>query len=54
MAADFEGAKGYGQFIEMLTSERLDAVYICVHPMAHGEIEKELIDRKIPFLVEKE
>lgn len=53
MAADFEGAKGYGQFTEMLASERLDAVYICVPPMAHGEIEKELIDRKIPFLVEK-
>lgn len=53
MAADFEGAKGYSDLIEMLDATKLDAVYICVPPMAHGEIEKELIARNIPFLVEK-
>lgn len=52
MAQDYE-AKGYGHLKDMLDSERLDAVYICVPPMSHGEIELELIRRGIPFLVEK-
>ncbi|MFC0561216.1 Gfo/Idh/MocA family protein [Halalkalibacter alkalisediminis] len=53
MAASYEGAKGYGQIKEMLDTEQLDAVYVCVPPMSHGDIETELIDRNIPFLVEK-
>jgi myo-inositol 2-dehydrogenase / D-chiro-inositol 1-dehydrogenase len=53
MAVDFEGAAAYGEVKEMLDKERLDAIYICVPPMAHGEIELDLIDRRIPFLVEK-
>ncbi|WP_147802570.1 Gfo/Idh/MocA family protein [Alkalicoccus halolimnae] len=53
MAVDFEGAAAYSEVKEMLDKERLDAVYICVPPMAHGEIELDLIDRRIPFLVEK-
>jgi len=52
-AAQFDYAKGYGNIIEMLDGEKLDAVYICVPPFAHGETEVQLIDRKIPFLVEK-
>jgi len=47
------GAAGYGDLTEMLETERLDAAYICVPPMAHGAIERELIGRRIPFLVEK-
>ncbi|WP_458632189.1 Gfo/Idh/MocA family protein [Paenibacillus sp. CMAA1364] len=47
------GAIGYGDLTMMLESEQLDAVYICVPPMAHGVIEEELIKRGIPFLVEK-
>ncbi len=47
------GATGYGRVVDMLEAEKLDGVYICVPPMAHGEIEKLLIDRGIPFLVEK-
>ncbi|MEC0092405.1 Gfo/Idh/MocA family protein [Paenibacillus macquariensis] len=47
------GATGYGHVKDMLEAEKLDAVYICVPPMAHGEIEELLIERGIPFLVEK-
>jgi len=53
MASNFKDVKGYNQLDEMLDIERLDAVYICVPPMAHGKIELELIKRGIPFLVEK-
>jgi myo-inositol 2-dehydrogenase/D-chiro-inositol 1-dehydrogenase len=52
-AADWNGAKGYAALSQMLDAERLDAVYICVPPMAHGEIENTLIERGIPFFVEK-
>lgn len=52
MAKDY-GAKSYGQLTEMLDKEKLDAVYICVPPFAHGEIEQQLIERGIPFMVEK-
>lgn len=52
MAADY-AAKGYDQLTDMLDAEQLDAVYICVPPMSHGEIELALIERNIPFLVEK-
>jgi len=47
------GATGYGNVTEMLEAEKLDAVYICVPPMFHGEMEEQLIERGIPFLVEK-
>lgn len=53
LARSFKGAKGYDQLKEMLSSEQLDAVYVCVPPMAHGAIEQELINHKIPFFVEK-
>lgn len=52
-AAEWNGAKGYDSAATMLDAEALDAVYICVPPMAHGEIEEALIARNIPFLVEK-
>jgi len=32
---------------EMLDKQKLDAVYICVPPYAHGEIEHALIERNI-------
>lgn len=46
-------APGYESVSELADHQALDAVYICVPPMAHGEIERELIERGIPFLVEK-
>ncbi|MFJ7936117.1 Gfo/Idh/MocA family oxidoreductase [Sporosarcina sp. NPDC096371] len=53
MASKFTYAKGYANLIEVLETNRLDAINICVPPMAHGEIELELIRRGIPFFVEK-
>ncbi|GIO68633.1 Gfo/Idh/MocA family protein [Paenibacillus cookii] len=52
-AAQPYGAAGYGDLTEMLETERLDAAYVCVPPMSHGAIERELILRRIPFLAEK-
>jgi myo-inositol 2-dehydrogenase/D-chiro-inositol 1-dehydrogenase len=52
-AADWNGAIGYDSLPHMLDEQRLDAVYICVPPMAHGNIENSLIERGIPFFVEK-
>ena len=53
MAAKFPHAIGYADLDTMLDASHLDAVYICVPPMAHGEIELALIKRRIPFFIEK-
>ncbi|XEC93642.1 Gfo/Idh/MocA family protein [Paenibacillus tarimensis] len=53
LAMDFDNARGYGSIQDMLDGRKLDAVYICVPPFAHGEIERALTEREIPFLVEK-
>ncbi|WP_093212742.1 Gfo/Idh/MocA family protein [Sediminibacillus albus] len=53
MAAGCKGAAAFGNVKKMLEAVKLDAVYICVPPMAHGDIEKELIQWDIPFFVEK-
>lgn len=53
MASRFDQAKGYGDIKQMLDGGKLDAVYICVPPFAHGQIELALAERGIPFLVEK-
>ncbi|OMF22366.1 oxidoreductase [Paenibacillus sp. FSL H8-0548] len=52
-AQKFDGARGYDSVQNMLDDRKLDAVYICVPPFAHGEIESALLERNIPFLVEK-
>ncbi|MGO4369806.1 Gfo/Idh/MocA family protein [Paenibacillus sp. 2TAB19] len=52
-AAKYEDARGYSSIHTMLDDRKLDAVYICVPPFAHGEIERALVERGIPFLVEK-
>lgn len=46
-------AKAYTDFREMLAQEKPDAVFVCVPPYCHGEIEDELIARNIDFFVEK-
>lgn len=51
--ADVYGAKGYGDYKEMLAGESLDACYVCVIPVAHAEIELDLAKAKIPFYGEK-
>jgi len=38
---------------EMLDAAKPDAVWVCLPPFAHGEAEKALLERRIPFLVEK-
>lgn len=53
LADRYPGASGFGNLTDMLDAQKLDAVYICVPPMAHGEIEGQLIERGIPFFVEK-
>ncbi|MFD0712028.1 Gfo/Idh/MocA family protein [Paenibacillus sp. GCM10027626] len=53
MAQDYSDARGYDSVEQMLDDRKLDAVYICVPPFAHGEIELALAKREIPFLVEK-
>jgi myo-inositol 2-dehydrogenase / D-chiro-inositol 1-dehydrogenase len=52
-ARNWSNAKGYTNVEEMLDKQKLDAVYICVPPMAHGAIEFALIERNMPFFVEK-
>ncbi|KKI89334.1 oxidoreductase [Bacillus sp. SA1-12] len=52
-ALEWKNAKAYKDVNEMLDDQKLDAVYICVPPMAHGEAEIAVIERGIPFLVEK-
>ncbi|NKK90929.1 glycosyltransferase [Rhizobium leguminosarum bv. viciae] len=47
------GARSFGHHREMLATQQLDAVYICIPPFAHGEPERDLIQRHIPFFVEK-
>lgn len=52
-ASRFNDVKGYQDINDMLDGSKLDAVYICTPPFAHGHFEEALIERGIPFLVEK-
>jgi len=47
------GAKAYDNIDNMLDAGGLDGVYVCVPPLAHGDAEFKLIERSLPFLVEK-
>jgi predicted dehydrogenase len=47
------GAAAYPNHMELLEAERLDAVYICVPPFAHGAPELAVIDAGLPLFVEK-
>lgn len=47
------GARAFDSHRAMLDAEKLDAVYVCIPPFAHGEAERDLIARGIPFFVEK-
>ena len=51
-AAEY-GGEAYAGLGEMLDKSKPDAVWICVPPFAHGKAEKALIERRIPFCVEK-
>jgi predicted dehydrogenase len=52
-AAQYAGAGAFTDVRKMLDDADLDAVYVCVPPHAHGDTEKALIERGVPFLVEK-
>jgi myo-inositol 2-dehydrogenase/D-chiro-inositol 1-dehydrogenase len=51
--ADEIRAAAYPNHLELLDAERLDALYICVPPFAHGPPELAAIDAGLPFFVEK-
>ncbi|CAG7616692.1 Gfo/Idh/MocA family protein [Paenibacillus allorhizosphaerae] len=52
-ARQWPHAKAFTRIADMLDDQKLDGVYICIPPMAHGEAEESLTERGIPFLVEK-
>lgn len=47
------GATLYGSHAALLRDERLDAVYVCVPPFAHGPIELAVLDAGLSLFVEK-
>lgn len=51
--AGLDESHAYADFKEMLEKEDLNCVFICVPPYAHGEIEEEIIKRRLDFFVEK-
>ncbi|RKN74132.1 Gfo/Idh/MocA family protein [Paenibacillus ginsengarvi] len=53
LAQNWPGAKAYDNVEHMLDDGKLDAVYICVTPAAHGDIEMSVARRGIPFFTEK-
>ena len=52
VAADL-GARAYENGLDLLATEELDAVWLCVPPFAHGALERAAIARDLPFFVEK-
>jgi myo-inositol 2-dehydrogenase / D-chiro-inositol 1-dehydrogenase len=52
-AAKEFGAKPFPNHKAMLKACKLDAVYISIPPVAHGEPEFDVLDRGLPFFVEK-
>lgn len=52
-AASTYGGKAYDNYVQMFDSEKLDAVYICMPPFAHGDQELEAVKRGLPIFVEK-
>src|ERR1035438_6898576 len=52
-AADEHGGTPYTDYKQMLDGAELDAVYLCLPPFAHGEFEDAVIERGLPFFIEK-
>ncbi|MCI8387766.1 MAG: Gfo/Idh/MocA family oxidoreductase [Clostridiales bacterium] len=52
-ANTYGSGKCYTDYVKMLDETQPEVVFIAVPPHVHGEIEPELIKRKIHFLVEK-
>jgi predicted dehydrogenase len=51
--ADEHDARTYPTQADLLDSETVDAIWLCVPPFAHGEPEQLAIDAGVPFFVEK-
>lgn len=47
------GGRAYTHYEALLANEPIDAAWIAVPPDRHGALEHALIERNIPFLVEK-
>lgn len=47
------GGQAYTGVSEMLDGAKPDAAWVCLPPFAHGPAELALLERRIPFLVEK-
>lgn len=47
------GARAHTDHAALLADDSLDAVYICIPPFAHGAAERAVIERELPFFVEK-
>ena len=52
-AAARTGARPYADHRAMLEAEQIDACYVCLPPFAHGAPERDLVERGVPFFVEK-
>jgi predicted dehydrogenase len=47
------GGQAFTTIDDLLDRQRPDAVWVCVTPDGHGPLEAKLIERQIPFFVEK-
>jgi len=52
-ASRFAGAAAYTDHRKMLDEAGLDAVYVCLPPHVHGQVELDVIERGLPFFLEK-
>ncbi len=52
-AAEEHGAKPYADWRKMLKAESLDALYICVPPCAHGEMDLAAVEKGLALFIEK-
>ncbi|WP_084685904.1 Gfo/Idh/MocA family protein [Nonomuraea coxensis] len=51
--ASRHGSPAYGSHADLLSAGRLDAVYVCVPPFAHGNPELDVLSSDLPLFVEK-
>ena len=51
--ADQQDAEVFPDLEALLTSGRLDALWLCLPPFAHGEPERAVLESGLPFFVEK-
>jgi myo-inositol 2-dehydrogenase / D-chiro-inositol 1-dehydrogenase len=47
------GGRAYSDLLELLDRERPEAAWVCVTPDRHGQVEEALVERQVPFFVEK-